>query len=96
MDFSQLSSLYEEHKLGRKKPLSSKLNELENHELRHASTLLFGEDIDVWSYERMISHIAKDAGVYSEIVREVASNKEQLIINLCSESVGKGKGLTLT
>jgi len=96
MDFNQLSSLYEEHKLGRKKPLSSKLKELENHELRHASTLLFGEDIDVWSYEKMISHIAKETGVYSEIVRDVASNKQQLIVNLCSESIGGGQGLTLT
>tara|TARA_R110002051_G_scaffold176582_1_gene246531 strand:- start:8351 stop:9631 length:1281 start_codon:yes stop_codon:yes gene_type:complete len=96
MDFNQLSSLFEEHKLGRKKPLPLKLQQLENHELRHASTLLFGEDIDVWSYEKMVSHIAKETGVYSEIVKDIASNKQQLIVNLCSESVGKGKGLTLT
>ena len=96
MNFNQLSSMYEEHKLGRKKPLSSKLKELKNHELRHASTLLFGEDIQTWSYEKMISHIAKEVGVFSEIVKDVASNKDSLIKNLCSESVTRGKGLSLT
>ena len=81
--------------MGRKDPLKNKLKDLEDNQLKDVTTLLFGEDISGWSYPKMIGHIAKQVDVYSQIVEEIAPNKEQLISNLCSESIGNGKKWSL-
>ena len=96
MNFNSLSSVCEEHRLGRKDPLVSKLKNIPDHELRHASTLLFGEGVNVWSYQKMITHIAKEMGMFTEVVSDIASTKKELISNLSSESIGNGKKFSLT
>ena len=63
--------------------------------MKDVATLLFGEDISGWSYLKMIGHIAKQVDVYSQIVEEIAPNREHLIFNLCSESIGNGKKWSL-
>ena len=63
--------------------------------MKHASTLLFGEDVTAWSYHKMIAHIAKTIDTYSKVVEEIAPNKEKLVANLCTESTGNGKRWTL-
>lgn len=86
MLYSDIASLHEHYYYGRKNPLIDALREAEDKHISDLATILFAERCEVWSFAKMVSHVARATEIFPDVVVDVVKNKEGLIDNLVSES----------
>ena len=86
MLYSDIASLHEHYYYGRKNPLKDALRGADDKHILDLATILFAERCEVWSFAKMVSHVARTTEVFPDVVLDVVKTKEGLIENLVSES----------